>query len=69
MWRRRRIPWTAVAHLEIFKERGPAGESNNSGALEWLGVRLRDGRRVGLLPILGGLSGHASTPLGGAPSA
>ena len=66
MWRRRRIPWLAVAHCEFFKESGPAGESNDSGALEWLSVRLRDGRRVGLLPILGGLSEHgaASTPLG-----
>jgi hypothetical protein len=66
MWHRRRIPWPAVASCEFFTESGPAGESNDGGALEWLSVRLRDGRRVGLLPILGGLSDHgaASTPLG-----
>ena len=66
MWWPRRIPWAAVAGCEFSKEAAPAGESNQSGALEWLSVRTRDGRRVGLLPILGGLiePGGASTPLG-----
>lgn len=65
-WLRRRIPWTAVAHCEFYAERAPVGESSGAGRLEWLGLRLRDGRRVGLLPIMGGLlaPGHAGTAIG-----
>jgi hypothetical protein len=65
-WLRRRILWTAVTGCEFFTERAPVGESGSSGSLQWLGLRLRDGRRVGLLPILGGLltPGSASTPIG-----
>jgi hypothetical protein len=67
MWIRRRIPWSAVVACEFVAEPGPAGESNDDGALDWLSVRRSDrtGRAVGLLPILGfGEHGRAHTLVG-----
>jgi hypothetical protein len=51
-WWPRRVAWPDVAHAEFYDERAAIGEDS---AQEWLAVRLTDGRRVGLLPIFGGL--------------